>query len=175
MECLVIRKLVENYKKTQLYAINTQSVKESIISELRQDLEDYQTHILNQQECLYLLAKIIAYLEFGFPYETYRTLFDTLLVVCGETKVSLYTLVDREAQYIKASKANLRKLIIWKSGQSSRYPRKGDVVTDMFTAIKGRNYGVYTYETEFCKYTLTVSEDVVVLENIYKEILYYLI
>ena len=175
MESVKMRELVENYKKIQLYAVNSHPVEEAIILELRQDLEEYQKHGPDEQERMQLLAKMIAYLEFGFAYEVYKLLFERLLELCGETKMSLYAMVDREAQYVKFSKANLQKLIIWKSEQPSRYCNKGDVVADMVAAIKGRHYGSYTYETERCGYTLIVSEDMVILKNLRKGIAYYLV
>ncbi len=175
MEGLKLRDITENYKKMQLYSLDDFTVEQSIVIDLKQDLLEFQEHLPNQLDQLQLLAKLVSYLEFGLSYEKYNSLFDKVLEICHETKKSLYTMVDKDAQYVKASKANLQKLIIWKSEQPSRYCKKGTVVADIFSIIKLRMYGIYIYKTDRSSYCLEVNEEWVILKNLKKGILYYLI
>lgn len=175
MKSLKVREMTENYKKIQLYSVDDFTVEQSIVIDLKQDLLEFREHLPNQLEQLQLLAKLISYLEFGLSYEKYNSLFTKVLEICHETKKSVYSMVDKDAQYVKASKANLQKLIIWKSEQPNKYCKKGTVIADIFTAVKLHICGIYVYKTDRSSYCLEINEDLVVLKNLKKDILYYLI
>jgi len=175
MEGLKLQDITENYKKMQLYSLDDLTVEQSIVIDLKQDLLEFQEHLPNQLDQLQLLAKLVSYLEFGLSYEKYNSLFDKVLEICHETKKSLHLIVNKDAQYVKASKANLQKLIIWKSDQPSKYCKKGTVVAEIFSTVKLHICGTYVYKTDRSYYCLEVNEDLVVLKNLKKDILYYLI
>jgi len=175
MEYLTMRAIVENYKKTQRYAMNMQPVSETITAELKQDLEEYREYCPGKKEKMQLIAKVIAYLEFGFPYETHRALFEKILALCGTSRDALSIVMDRESQYVKLSKINLQKIIIWKSDHPSRYCNKGDIIETILQMVKEQRYGDHFYETDRCGYCLTIGKDIVLLKDLKKEIIYYLI
>lgn len=176
MKRIDVESMVQNYKKLQLYSIDKIHVEESIMKDLKRDLEEYSGMPLGDTEKYSIVAKVIAYLEFGFSYEKYKKIFDIIILLCDTSREEINNLADMEAQYIKATKSNIQKVIIWRSHRANnRYMNKGDVVADILFRIRENKEGVYTYHTDCCRYELFIESEMVVLKNKIKEIIYYLL
>lgn len=170
-----IREIIENCKKIQLYSVDNISIEESIIAELKQDLLEYEN---SNEECLlkeHMLAQIIAYMEFGLNYEKYQELFQQVLNISGISKSVFNSLWDREAQYVKASRKNLQKIIIWRTEQKKQYQNKGEIIETILALLKNNKYGTYQYRTERSAYQLEINQDLNTLTNLQKNIIYYLL
>lgn len=174
MDQLELRKIVENYKKMQLYALDDIPIEDAIIDEIGQEIVLYTDYALAHEEQLQILAKVIAYLEFGLPYESHKMLFEKVLELCQIAQKTLKSLVNWDAQYIRPSQLNLQKVLIWKTGRSNHCLKKGEVVADLLHNIREHRLGIYIYQSEFCCYQLVISEEDIVLKNLRKGIQYYL-
>lgn len=175
MDILKIREFVENYKKIQLYSIDNDPVEESIIADLVQDLREKENFYLDNFEKTNIVAKMIAYFEFGFSYEENKTLIDQVMQLCSVDKTALNQWIDKEAQYIKITKNNLQKLLIWKSGDKNKYLTKSEVIDEILANIKKQKKGNYLYQTDKSRYSLDITENMIVLKNNKKDIFYYLV
>ena len=169
MEELLIRKIVENYKKMQLYSIDSNPVKTSILWDLEQDLADAEQYVVDKNM---VIAKLIAFLEFGFSWEPYHELFERVLEFCQMNREDLERFQKIEAQNIRLSRKNLREILIWKTREKKNYKNKGDVIQEILNIVKQREIGNYIFETELCAYQLEVRKDTVVFQNLKKEIFY---
>ena len=109
MNGMEIRMLVENYKKLQLYSVDERSIEESIILEIKQDLLTQKREGWDAQQKQAMLAKVVAYVEFGLCYETYAAMFQQILNLCGITKDMFRSIWNKEAQYVKCSKKKSAK------------------------------------------------------------------
>ena len=174
MNGMEIRMLVENYKKLQLYSVDERSIEESIILEIKQDLLTQKREGWDAQQKQAMLAKVVAYVEFGLCYETYAAMFQQILNLCGITKDMFRSIWNKEAQYVKCSKKNLQKIIIWKTEQKQKYLNKGEVIDEIIALCKKHIYGTYQYKTEKSEYLLEINQEVVTLKNVSKKIIYYL-
>lgn len=176
LKIIELRKSVENYKKMQLYSIDCISVESSIINDLIRDLEDGAGHTFCEVEKSNMIAKVIAYMEFGLPYEKNKSVLEKVLRICGISKKEVNELVDKEAMYVKATKTNMQKIIIWKSKSlSNEYMNKGTVIEDIVFKMKNKQIGEYCYSTDICKYELIIELDMAILRNVVRGIEYYLL
>ena len=121
------------------------------------------------------MAKVICYLEFGFAYEAYAAVFDQVLTLCATSKKELNAYVNKEAQYVKLSRENLQKIVVWKTEQKQKYRKKGEIITEILSLGKQRCIGRYTYATEKSAFLLEIDSDLIILRNTRKGIFYYLI
>lgn len=176
MEREQIRSNVENYKKMQLYSIDYKSVASSIIDDLAHELTEVSENKFCEEIKWNMIAKVVAYLEFGLCYEDNKVLLDKIMQVCKVSKKDINELVDKEARYVKTTKANIQKIIIWKSQtKKNSYMNKGVVIEDIISHVKNNHVGRYVYSTDICKYELIIEFDIVILRNIIKDIEYYLL
>ncbi len=175
MNAVVLREAVENYKKIQLYAVDDRAIEQSIIQELKMNILE------NDRKCpdfflrTQLLAKVISYIEFGFAYEAYTAVFDQVLTLCAINKKELNAYIDKEAQYVKLSRENLQKIVVWKTEQKQKYRKKGEVIAEILSLCKQRCIGRYSYATEKSAFLLEIESDLIILRNTGKGIFYYLI
>ena len=176
LEIIELRKAVENYKKMQLYSIDCSSVEKSIINDLMRDMEDGAGYTFYEVEKKNMITKVIAYVEFGLPYEKNKSVLDKVIQICDISKEEVNQLVDKEAMYVKTTKKNMQKIIIWK-GQavSNEYMNKCDVIEDIIFKTKSNQAGEYCYSTDICKYELMIDSDMAILRNAVKGIEYYLL
>ena len=121
MNAVMLREAVENYKKIQLYAVDDCAIEQSIIQELKMNILENNRKCLDSFIRTQLLAKVISYLEFGFAYEAYAAVFDQVLALCATSKKELSAYVNKEAQYVKLSRENLQKIVVWKTEQKQKY------------------------------------------------------
>lgn len=171
-----LRKSVENYKKMQLYSTDNISIKESIIIDLENSLKEYGDRKIGEQEKHDILAKVLSYIEFGFCSKEHKTLLEQILVLCKIDQTELNNMVNKDAQYVKATRANIQKIIIWKNHSSnSGHMKKGEVVEDILYRIKEKMPGEFLYESACCKYKLKIETDMIILKNEVKKIFYYLL
>ena len=175
MDSIYIRETVENYKKMQLYSVDCCTVEDSIITDLMQEVNNRSILYPDEFWKISVLAKIISYLEFGLPYEKYMHLFDKTLFLCQIDEKFLQNVVNPKAQYVKLSKRNLQKIVIWKTGNKHNYRNKGDVIQDMLSSVRKKQYGNYLFETDKSGYQLSIEPSKTILKNVPKEISYYLI
>ncbi|MBQ3510611.1 MAG: hypothetical protein IJA90_11425 [Peptococcaceae bacterium] len=176
MEREQMRSIVENYKKMQLYSIDYKSVEFSIVDDLAHDLDEASENIICEEIKRNMIAKVVAYMEFGLCYENNKVLLDKIMKVCDVSKKNINELVDKEARYVKTTKANIQKIIIWKSQtKNNSYMNKGVVIEDIISHVKNNHVGRYIYSTDICKYELIIEFDIVILRNIIKDIEYYLL
>ena len=174
MDKRILRELVENYKKMQIYSIDEYTAEESIIFDIEQDLNGYykENLILKKRG---ILVKIIAYMEFGFIYENNQTLLDQALKLCSVNKDMLLSFVDGNAQYIGLKKIELSRVIVWKMDSRKKSLRKGDVIEKILELVQIGQTGAYFFETQRSKYKLIIDKQEVKLENVKKRITYFLV
>ena len=175
MNAVMLREAVENYKKIQLYAVDDCAIEQSIIQELKMNILENNRKCLDSFIRTQLLAKVICYLEFGFAYEAYAAVFDQVLTLCATSKKDLNAYVNKEAQYVKLSRENLQKIVVWKTEQKQKYRKKGEIITEILSLGKQRCIGRYTYATEKSAFLLEIDSDLIILRNTRKGIFYYLI
>lgn len=176
MENAQMRSIVENYKKMQLYSIDYMSIESSIINDLVHDLDEVPGNIFCDDIKRNMIAKVVAYMEFGLCYENNKVMLDKVMQVCEVSKKDINELVDKEARYIKTTKANIQKIIIWKSQSTNNsYMNKGAVIDDIIAHVKNKHLGKYCYNTDYSRYELILDSDMVILRNVIKDIEYYLL
>lgn len=173
-ESKTLSDIVENYKKMMLFSIRPHKVEDTIIANLKTDIAE-----LNGSPNSYwrdhTIAKVIAYLEFGFPYEKYESLFESVLELCDMDYSTLWQWVNSKAQYVKTNMEELRKIIIWRSSDRRQYINKGAVLTEIINIAKSKKFGTYLFATEQSAYELEVTSEQVILRNVSKGVQYYLI
>lgn len=176
MDRMQVRSVVENYKKMQLYSIDSLSVECSIINDLAHDLEDGLKNTSCKEAKINMFAKVVAYLEFGLCYEKNKVLLDKIMQLCEVSRKDVNELIDKEARYVKTTKANIQKIIIWKSrSANNNYMNKGAVIEDIISHVKNNHLGKYCYRTDYCQYELILESDMAILRNAIKDIEYYLL
>lgn len=176
MKRIELKNFVQNYKKLQLYSTDKNSIENSIIGDLQRDVEEYAGQMLGYVDECYIISKVIAYIEFGLNWNSGKDILEEALKLCNVTKAEINEIADKEAQYMKATKGNLQKLIIWKNTSSgTNYRKKGDIVEEILANVKAKKNGEYVYATDCCRYELTIVDDLVIMRDAVKKISYYLL
>lgn len=158
-------KAITNYHKLQLYSTDNLTVKESIIIDLNQMLQNrYHYSEID------FISKIITYLDFGLPYSENASLFDNILQLFNTSYSSIQPLVNQNFLSIKATKYNLQKIIKQCFGEN-----KNNNIYKILELINYNQDIIYNFSCQHNHFCFIINNNHYILKNITKDIEFYLL
>lgn len=162
------RERIENTKQPHLLNIKPIRIDEQIAH----DIALYLEKPIEQEEAL---AELVAYLEFGLPYERYQVLFNQFLKQINITREELEALVDKKYRTMSLSRKSISEKMFWNADARNKreaIKSKHKIIKQIFELCRSGENGVYKFADAVSDYELIIQKPELRLVNITKGIEY---